>query len=70
MYGDYVPKRYTIPPLRAPGNSPGGDESGNLSLSWDFGEQGKVVIQTRGDQLLILEGFDETVTQRAQKALF
>jgi hypothetical protein len=69
LYNSYVPKRYKMPPALAPGASVGGDKLGDAAFEWDFGEQGKVVIQTHGSDVLVQEGFDAATMDRIRHAL-
>ena len=69
LYNSYVPKRYKMPSGVAPGAAAGGDTAGVTRFGWDFGEQGKVVIQTHGSDVLVQEGFDEATMERVRAAL-
>jgi hypothetical protein len=60
MYGDYVPKRYHL----VPGT---GSVSGlftSATTEWDAGQQGKIFMETGGNQVLIFEGIDLGTIQR------
>ena len=70
LYSDYAPSRYNAankPSLTA---SVEGDEQGNINYRWDFGAPGKVVIAVHGNDLLILEGFNDETADRFSAALF
>ena len=70
LYRGYVPKRYKMPPgvvaslFRREGlNRATGCSNGTS------GHEGKVVIQTHANDVLILEGFDAATMERARAAL-
>ncbi len=67
LYGDYLPKRYTKVSWVAA--CPAGPNALACSHSEAMTEQGKVVMDVRGNDLLIMESFDEPVVQRAQDVL-
>ena len=69
MYGDYVPKRYAGA-ARLPASCPASSVQPECSVrEWDT-SQGRVSIEVRGEQILVLEGLNDTVTQRARVVLF
>ena len=69
MYGDYIPKRYPGA-NRLPASCPVPTIQSECSLrEWDT-SQGRVSLEIRGDQILVLEGLDDTVRQRVRVALF
>jgi hypothetical protein len=68
LYGDYLPKRYKRVSWTAKCSSERDDPA--CSEVKATTEQGTLVIEFRGNDLLILEGFDDTVIQRAGDALF
>ena len=67
MYGDYLPKRYKkvswIAPCPMESTGPACNHAEAMT------DEGKVVMQLSGNDLLILEGFDDRVSQRASSAL-
>jgi hypothetical protein len=69
LYESYVPKRYKVPVGMAPNASVAANEGGITGFRWDLGQQGTVAIQTRGSDVLILEGFDDTTANRIRNAL-
>ena len=65
MYGEYVPRRYRL------GADAGSGKAGLFTGStdvWDAGQQGKIVINASGDEVLIFEGIDPGTMQRFQEA--
>jgi hypothetical protein len=68
LYSDYTPKRYGTLQGAAPGFHTGGD-SENSTMGWDFGAEGKVTIQVRADDALIVESLDSSTMERVQAAL-
>ena len=69
MYGDYVPKRYPGA-SRLPASCPVSKDDSECNVrEWDTAE-GRVLLELRDDRLLVLEGMDETVTERARTELF
>ena len=66
LYAGYVPTRYHLSPSVGMVRSV---ESGDQTISWDVGQQGKVVIQIHGNDVLVLEGFNEATRTRASIAL-
>ena len=69
MYGDYVPKRYEGAnrlPASCPVSSTGPECSGR---QWDTSE-GRVFIEIRGDQVLVVEGLNDAVVARTRASLF
>lgn len=69
LYGSYVPKRYKVPVGMAPNASVAENERGVTGFRWDLGQQGTITIQTRGNDVLILEGLDDTTANRIRDAL-
>ena len=69
LYSDYTPRRYKTAGPTPPTASVEGDDKGNITYRWDFGSQGKVVIEVEGNSLFILEGFDDNTTKRLSAAL-
>jgi hypothetical protein len=68
LYGDYLPKRYKRVSWIVKCSSERDDPA--CSEAKATTEQGTVVMEFRGDDLLILEGFDDSVIQRASDTLF
>ncbi len=67
LYGDYLPKRYKkVTWLVA---CPTGPNAPDCSHTEAMTEQGKVVMKIRGNDLLILEGYDDGVIQHASDVL-
>ncbi len=69
LYSGYVPHRYNVPVGSTPSVTVSRDTSGGMKYVWDLAQQGKVVIQTHGNDVLILEGFDNTTADRIRDAL-
>ena len=69
LYSDYAPTRYKTAGSATSHAAIEGDEKGNIAYRWDFGSQGKVVIEVRGNDLLILEGFNDETANRFSAAL-
>ena len=69
MYGDYVPTRYKSA-KGLPDSCPVSTEDPECPVrQWDTSE-GTVLIELRGNELLILEGLNDTTMQRARASLF
>ena len=68
LYSSYVPKRYSLPEGASPGMT-GSIGTGDSTIEWNVGQQGKVVLQARGDDVLILEGFNDATANRIHDAL-
>ena len=69
LYGDYLPKRYkkaTLYPASCPVTTR--DNYGCRAKSWDT-DQGKVLIEIQGNDVLITEDFDDLTAERARAAL-
>jgi hypothetical protein len=45
------------------------NEAGVTAFRWDLGQQGTVAIQTHGNDVLVLEGFDDATASRIRNAL-
>ena len=69
LYSDYAPKRYKSAARTGSTASTEGDARGNIIYRWDFGAQGKVVIEVDGRTLLILEGFNDDTANRLSAAI-
>jgi hypothetical protein len=65
LYADYLPKRYKKAVLQAPAP----DAKGTRNLYVFDTNEGKATIEIEGSDLLIMEGFDGTVTERARDVL-
>jgi hypothetical protein len=69
MYGDYVPIRYKGAE-RLPASCPVGKDEPECSVrQWDTSE-GTVLLDLRGNDLLVLECLDDGTMQRARASLF
>lgn len=66
LYADYLPKRYKKAALQAPSAA---DAKGPRNLYVFDTDEGKASIEIEGNDLLIMEGFDDTVTERARDVL-
>src|ERR1019366_1383265 len=69
LYNSYVPKRYTLPVGMATNASIAANEAGVTAFRWDLGQQGTVGIQAHGNDVLVLEGFDDMTANRIRNAL-
>ncbi|HEX8811484.1 MAG TPA: hypothetical protein VF742_05785, partial [Terracidiphilus sp.] len=67
LYSEYVPKRYKR--VNWVASCPDGQTSPACSHAEAMTEQGKVVLELRGDDLLIMEGYDDGVIDRARDVL-
>ncbi len=67
LYGDYLPKRYKQVSWTAA--CPAGPTAADCSHTEAMTEQGKVVTEIHGNDMLILEGYDDTVIDRAREVL-
>jgi hypothetical protein len=65
LYSAYTPTRYHLKDAGMIGSGGGGD----LRFQWDAGPQGQVVIQTSGNDVLVLECFDANTRERLRAAL-
>ena len=63
LYADYLPKRYQKAVLQT------ADAKAPRNLYVFDTNQGKATMEIEGSDLLIMEGFDDTVTQRARDVL-
>jgi hypothetical protein len=68
LYSSYVPKRYRTN-VGGPVGITGSVGTGDSTIEWNTGSQGKVILQTHGSEVLILEGFDDTTANRIRDAL-
>jgi len=65
LYSSYVPARYHIGAL----GSMGAGSPIDPGIEWDLGAQGKVLLETHGNDLLIMEGLDDATMDRLRAAL-
>lgn len=65
LYSSYVPTRYHLDQA----GMVGGVGSGDQTITWDAGQQGKVVVQVHGNDVLVLEGLDDATGKRTSEAL-
>jgi hypothetical protein len=69
MYADYLPKRYKKAVLQQPASESGMSVTGaQPAITFDT-NGGKVTLEIRGNDLLILEGYDGTVAEKAREVL-
>lgn len=69
MYADYLPKRYKKAVLQQPASANGMSATGvQPAITFDTNE-GKVTLEIQGNDLLILEGYDDTVVEKARQVL-
>ena len=68
LYSSYVPKRYHLGET-GPVGIVGSVGTGDHKIEWNVGQQGKVIIQTRASDVLILEGFDDSTANRIREGL-
>jgi hypothetical protein len=69
LYSGYTPQRYDLSPSSSPSAAARVDNSGDMTFAWDFGPSGKVIIWTHGSDMLVLEGFSDSLVQRAHALL-
>ncbi len=67
LYSDYMPKRYKQ--VNWDAACPTGPASPGCNRAEATTEQGKVFLESRGDDLLIMEGFDDSMIERARGVL-
>ena len=65
LYSSYVPTRYHLSNV----GSIGGGGSINSRFEWNVGSQGKVLLETHDNDLLIMEGWDDATMNRLTAAL-
>ena len=65
LYSSYVPTRYHLESAGMVGTRGAMDPR----MEWNVGAQGKVVLETRGSDLLIMEGLDDATMERVTHAL-
>jgi hypothetical protein len=69
LYADYLPKRYKKAVLQQPAAASGtGTKDTRFPITFETNE-GKATLEIQGNDLLILEGFDDKVAQRASDVL-
>jgi hypothetical protein len=69
LYADYLPKRYKKAVLQQPASaSETTATSAQPAITFDTNE-GKVTLEIQGNDLLILEGYDGTVVEKARQVL-
>jgi hypothetical protein len=67
LYADYLPRRYKKAVLRQPSTS---NAAGTQSQYVFDTEQGKATLEVEGNDLLIMEGYDDSVRQKARDIYF
>jgi hypothetical protein len=65
LYSSYVPNRYHLGDV----GSMGVGGSIDPRIEWNLGPQGKVLLETHGSDLLIMEGLDDATMDRLRGAL-
>jgi hypothetical protein len=66
LYADYLPRRYKKAVLQAPSEA---DAKGPRHLYVFDTDEGKASIEIEGNDVLIMEGFDDTVKERVRDVL-
>ncbi len=69
LYADYLPKRYKKAVLQQPVSASGAGATGVPSAITFETNEGKAALEIQGSDLLILEGFDDKVEERAREVL-
>src|ERR1022692_4806265 len=69
MYADYLPKRYKKAVLQQPASESGMSATGAQPAITFETNQGKVTLEIQGNDLLILEGYDDKVAEKAHQVL-
>ena len=69
LYADYLPKRYKKAVLQPPVSASGMNSTGAQPAITFETNQGKVTLEIQGNDLLILEGYDDTVAEKARAEL-
>ena len=67
LYADYLPKRYKNAVLRQPSSANPADAPGQYVFDT---EEGKATLEVEGNDLLIMEGYDDSVRQKARDIYF
>ena len=65
FYSAYVPTRYELKDAGMVGSV----DSGDQTITWDVGHQGKVVIQVHENDVLVLESLDQAARVRISSSL-
>jgi hypothetical protein len=69
MYADYLPKRYKKAVLQQPASESGMSATGAQPAITFETNEGRVTLEIRGNDLLILEGYDDKVAEKARQVL-
>jgi hypothetical protein len=69
LYADYLPKRYKKAVLQQPASTGGANATGAQPAITFETNEGKVTLEMQGNDLLILEGYDDTVAEKARAEL-
>ena len=69
MYADYLPKRYKKAVLQQPASESGMSATGAQPAITFETDEGKVTLEIQGNDLLILEGYDDKVAEKARQEL-
>ena len=69
LYADYLPKRYQKALLREPASASGMNATDAQPPMTFQTNEGKVTLEFHGNDLLILEGYDDKVAENARQAL-
>src|SRR5271165_1543582 len=73
LYADYLPKRYTkVVPMQTPNSHPADSPSEDkyvFDTASGGSDRGTVTLESMGNELLILEGYDDTVAGRLRDVL-
>ena len=69
LYADYLPKRYKKAILQQPAAASGMNSAGTPpAIAFDT-DEGKVTLEIQGNDLLILEGYDDKVAEKARASV-
>ncbi len=69
LYADYLPKRYKKATQQQPASASGANSTGAPpAIAYDT-DEGKVTLEIQGNDLLILEGYDDKVAENARQVL-
>jgi hypothetical protein len=69
LYADYLPKRYKKAVLQQPVSASGANATGAQPAITFETNEGKVTLEMQGNDLLILEGYGDTVAEKARAEL-
>ena len=69
LYADYLPKRYKKAVLQQSAPPNGSSTTASPTLFTFETNEGKATLEVEGNDLLILEGYDDNVAQRAREVL-